>query len=110
MNSPPLSPITPLYLLATMPIHITKPYLIKAKQSYFPTTQSELYFCKDQEFYALVEDNREYLVSTSKTCPFARNHINGFVPKSLFEKVEINPQNTEAPVFKVLRSRTVYCK
>lgn len=105
MNTPPTSPITPMDILSTVavyPIH-HRPFKVKAHTSYFATKPSELTFCKDKEFYVLVEDSNEYLVSTRRTDPFGSGCTNGFVPKSLFDTVPTK-------VYKVLRNRTVYCK
>lgn len=102
MFSPPPSPVT-----VEIPIHIPNPYQVKATCDYYATRSSELTFYKDQVFYVLVENNGEYLVSTSKTSPFSISNRNGFVPKSLFTLVtQLSPPKKQ--VYKVLRNRTVY--
>lgn len=103
MFSPPPSPVDPVTVEIPIPIHIPNPYQVKATCDYYATYPSELSFYKDQVFYVLVENNEEYLVSTSKTNPFSISNRNGFVPKSLFTLVTSIPK-----VYKVLRNRTVY--
>ena len=105
MFSPPPSPVDPVTI--EIPIHIPNPYQVKATSDYFATRSSELTFYKDQVFYVLVENNGEYLVSTSKTNPFSVSNHNGFVPKSLFTLVTSIP-TPKKQVYKVLRNRTVY--
>jgi hypothetical protein len=66
-------------------------FKIRAHSDYISKESNVLSFRKGQPFYALSTDHENgfYFVSTQFAVPFSRNAVNGLVPISYFDKVDL---------------------
>ena len=98
------SPIASFYLFKTintpqsllMTAVASTIFKIKAHTDFITKQPDQLSFRKGQPFYALSIDYEKgyYFVSTQYAVPFSRNAVNGLVPISMFDKVELLSKDT----------------